>query len=133
MRAEQKVTVPADLKEAEGLLIQYGRWAKDTDKRQRCRSAEGFYVAPYSGRDEDGDAPPPLIPSWLAMNIQRALNCVPERERRVLQAYYIPQRQPYFVMMRKLGFSTRTWHEARVHGLRMWWNIYRLHFAKNSV
>lgn len=124
---EQKLFMPADLKEAEGLLIIYGRWAKDTGRPQRCRSAEGAYISEEAFADEDGDTRLPMIPSWQAMNIQRALVATPERERKVLQMHYVSMPRQHHAAMRKAGFSPRTWNEARIHGMRMFWNIYRLH------
>lgn len=133
MGQEQKLFMPADLKEAEGLIISYGRWAKDTGRPQRCRSAEGAYAPEEAGADADGDKPPPMIPTWQAMNIQRALTATPVRERKVLQTHYVSHPRQHHAVMRKAGFSPRTWNEARIHGMRMFWNIYRLHFQKTSV
>lgn len=114
--------------QAEALLEKYGRWAQDRYKKQRCASAEGAYVPPPLPAADREPPMEPFIADWNAMGVQRALNQVPLAYRRVLQAYYIPQRLPYHAIRRQHKISVRTWEESRIHGVRMFWNVYRLHY-----
>ena len=127
-RAERAyVAVPVELRDAEELLERYGRWAQDRYRKQRCASAEGGYQAPTLGRDEERPLSAPL-PDWNAMQVQRALQVVPMEFRRVLHAYYIPQRLPHHAVRRQLKITSGTWERSRLEGLRQFSNIYRLRY-----
>lgn len=121
------VSVPVELRQAEELLERYGKWAQDRYKKQRCGSAEGDYKPPavYSRDDEPME---PFIADWHAMQVQGTLQAVPMQWRRVLLAYYIPQRTPWQAMRRMMG--SKTWHESHVSGVRDFWRIYSLRYLK---
>ncbi|WP_370682250.1 hypothetical protein [Comamonas sp. GB3 AK4-5] len=127
MRRDINLATPVDLRQAEGLLEKYGHWAQDRYKKQRCASAEGGYVPPPLPMAERDLPMEPFIPDWSAVGVQRALNQVPLQYRRVLQAYYIPQRLPHHAIRRQHKISPRIWEESRILGIRMFWNVYRLH------
>lgn len=115
--------VPEELKEAEALLERYGRWAQDRYQKRRCASAEGQYRAPTNRDDEPMQG---FMPDWCAMHVQHTLVVVPMQYRRVLQAYYIPQRRPHHAIRRELNIKTSTWELSRIEGLRQFWSKYRL-------
>jgi len=128
MRRDLNLTVPADLRQAEELLEKYGAWAQDRYRKRHCGSAESRYVPPPVLGAEREEPPAPFIPDWSAMNVHRALNEVPMAYRRVLHAFYIPQRLPHHAIRRQLKIAATTWTQTRIHGLRMFWNVYRLHY-----
>lgn len=127
MRSDyMQAPVPSELKQAEEMLERYGAWAQDRYKKQRCGSAEGNYNTPSSR----GDTPiVPFIPDWSAMQVQHALQVVPMQFRRVLLAYYIPQRKPWQAARRVLG--GKQWDANKIAGLRSFWSIYCLRYLKN--
>ena len=126
------VQVPAELKQAEALLERYGAWAQDRYKKQRCASAEGNYKPPHSAA-VDCDGPMlPFIADWSAMQVQHALQAVPMQWRRVLLAYYIPQRLPHFAARRIARATPKAWDDGRIAGLRSFWQIYSLRYLTNA-
>jgi hypothetical protein len=128
--ARQRIEIPQDLSEADELLDKFGRWAQYRYKKQRCASAEGLYKSPNHW---DGEEPmQPLMADFRAMDVQRALLLVTLRYRRILYAHYIPQRLPPEAQRRRMGIPGRVWDTDHVAGLRMFWNNWRLHFAKIS-
>jgi len=118
--------VPEDLREADALLERYGRWAQDRYQKRRCASAEGGYNAPPSRDDEPLQ---PSMPGWQALQVQHAVAVVPMQYRRVLQAFYIPQRVPHHAVRRRLRIRADTWEASRIEGVRQFWRIYRLRYA----
>lgn len=115
--------VPLDLRPADEVLTYYGRWAMTRFKRQRCASAEGMYRP--AKNDDDRTPAEVLMPGHVALDAQRALARVPERERVVLAALYVPQRLPAQAQLRILGIPPRLSRERHIAGLRMFANIYR--------
>ncbi len=114
--------VPDDLKEANELLYQYGRWAQDRMRINHCASVEHKYRAP------DFEPPPtPFIADFRAMDVQRVLNLVPLQYRRVLHAQYIPQRLPPQALRRSYRLSIKTWDTTLLLGIRMFDNNWRSH------
>lgn len=117
--------VPPDLREADALLVRYGKWAQDRYQKRRCASAEGRYIAPPT----PGEAPMvPFMSDFNAMKVQHALQVVPMQYRRVLQAFYIPQAKPHHAVRRELRIGAALWERSRLEGLRQFWNIYRLRY-----
>lgn len=117
--------VPEDLREADALMERYGRWAQDRYRKQRCASAEGGYAPPTNREDEPMQ---PLMAGWNALQVQHALVVVPMQYRRVLQAFYIPQRVPHHAVRRRLKIRADTWDASRIEGLRRFWSVYRLRY-----
>ena len=117
--------VPEDLRDADALLERYGRWAQDRYQKRRCASAEGGYTSPTNRDDEP---PQVLMPEWNAMRVQHALVVVPMQYRRVLQAFYIPQRVPHHAVRRQLRIRAALWEQSRIEGLRRFWAVYRLRY-----
>lgn len=116
-----KNRVPADLRDADELLERYGRWAQDRYQKRRCASAEGRYQAP---RNRDDEPLVPFMPDFDAMKVQHALVVVPMQYRRVLQAWYIPKREPHHAVRRRLRITPVLWEQSRIEGLRRFWSIY---------
>jgi len=123
----RKRASPANLdveqRSADELLARYGRWAQDRYVKRTCASAEGKYVPPPTRGDE------PMVPfmaDFDAMRVQHALVVVPMQYRRVLHAYYIPQRVPHHAARRRLGVAPAAWERDRLEGLRSFWTAYRL-------
>ncbi len=123
--------VPLDLRPADELLTRYGRWAMDRLRRHRCASAEGMYRAPKG--DDDRQPRETLMPGFTAMDAQRALAGVPERERVVLVLLYVPQRVPPEVQLRRLGLPPRIAQERHIAGLRMFANRYRMEAMRREA
>lgn len=132
MKRDLEIMVPSDLREAEDILRKYGAWAQDRWRRQRCGSAEGLYKHPPI-RSVDCEVPlEPFIPDWSAMQVQRCLQVVPMQFRRVLFAYYVPQREHPNAVRRKMGMTNRDWHQGRIFGLKKFWMIYCARTCKSS-
>lgn len=117
--------MPADLREAEQMLERYGKWAQDRYQKRRCASAEGKYVPPPTRDDE---LMTPFMADFDALKVQHALQVVPMQYRRVLQAYYIPKREPHHAVRRRLDIKPKLWEQSRVEGLRQFWRIYSLRY-----
>lgn len=116
--------VPMELKEADELLEAYGRWAHDRYRKQHCASAEGRYRAPPNDLDRE---PKQFIQSdFSAMQVQRALQGVPDLQRAVLHILYVPKRLPPEAQLRILRIPPRLCRERHREGLRMFWNRYRV-------
>lgn len=122
-KPERRSTLPQELRDADALLTRYGRWAQDRYQKRRCASAEGQYVPPPM-RGQDDEPMQPFMADWSAMNVQHALVKVPMQYRRVLQAYYIPQRRPHHAVRRELKIATALWEQSRIEGLRRFWSAY---------
>jgi hypothetical protein len=125
-----KQRFPDDLKSADRLLDQYGRWAQDRYKKQHCLSIEHRYRPPkiYS----DDEPMEPFIADFRAMDVQRVLNLVPLMYRRILHGYYIPQRKPPEAIRRTLRMSISVWNEGLHLGVRMFDNNWRCHGPKSK-
>lgn len=115
---------PDDLKDAEELLIAYGRWAHDRYRKQHCASAEGRYRAPPN--DDDREPKAYIPPDFKAMEVQRALQAVPDLQRAILHIIYVPKRLPPEAQLRILHIPPRLCQDRHRTGLRMFWNIYRM-------
>lgn len=116
--------IPDDLAEANELLNAYGRWAQDRYRKQHCASAEGRYRAPPN--DDDREPKAYMPPDFKAMEVQRALQAVPDLQRAVLHIIYVPKRLPPEAQLRILRIPPRLCQDRHRTGLRMFWNIYRL-------
>ena len=128
MKTPTNNTIPPDLREADETMVRYGRWAQDRYQKQHCASVEHKYRPPKQWEEEEKQEP--FIPAFKAMEVQHALVKVPMQYRRVMQAHYIPQRLPPEALRRMYRLSPRTWDASNLLGLRMFWNIYRLHYLK---
>jgi hypothetical protein len=130
MKRDQKPSIPPELRDADELLYRYGQWAQDRYKKQHCASIEHKYRPPVLPGDEP---PTPLMADFRAMDVQHALVVVPMQYRRVLQAFYIPQRLPPQALRRQHGIPSKTWEASHQIGLRMFWSIYGLRYMKKTV
>lgn len=124
MKENFAADVPLDLRQADELLTRYGQWARDRQHRRRCGSAEGRYRAPPN--DDDRVPREQMQPDLQAMQCQRALAKLPQLERTVLVALYVPRRIPIAVQLRLLRIPPRLCRERHLHGLRMFHNQLRL-------
>lgn len=115
--------LPQELQEADELLRRYGRWAKDRFKPQRCASAEGHYKIP----PDEGDRAPREIIMQAAdvVLVNRALQAIPELERKVLMWLYVPSKEPIQAKMRKNQTPPRLMQERHLAGVRMFWNNWK--------
>ena len=118
---DQDIAIAADLYTADDLLNEYGRWAHDRYKKQRCGSAEGRYKAPRN----DDEPMVPFIKDFDAMQVHRALIRVPLQERLALFMWYVPKRLPFDAQLRKARIPRKLAIERRNAGLRMFWNIFQ--------
>lgn len=116
--------IPAGLRDADEVLVRYGRWAMHRHKKQRCGSAEGMFTTPPN--DDDRQPREMLMPGYQAIDVQRALYRVPELQRVVLAILYVPQRIPAVVQLRRLHIPPRLSRERHIDGLRMFANIHRV-------
>lgn len=130
MIRDAKPSIPPELREADDLLYRYGQWAQDRFKKQHCASIEHRYRPPILPGDE---APTPLMADFRALDVQHALVVVPMQYRRVLQAWYIPQRLPPHAIRRQHRIKARDWEASQREGLRMFWSIYTLRYLKKGV
>lgn len=133
MREQIYADLPQELRQAEELLKAYGRWAKDRHKPHTCGSAEGRYKP-----EEEEEKPAPKdegIPKPdEVVKISRALLAVPELERQVLMALYVPRREPVMAWLRRHKIPPRVSRERHAAGVRMFWNVYqRANVAKEQL
>ncbi len=129
MKRDAHPSIPPELREADELLHRYGRWAQDRYKKQHCASMEHKYKPPPGPDDE---VPMPMMADFRAMDVQHALVVVPMQYRRVLQAWYIPQRLPPQAIRRLHRIPPKTWAASHALGLRMFWNIYQILYVKQK-
>jgi hypothetical protein len=67
---------------------------------------------------------------FRALDVQHALVVVPMQYRRVLQAFYIPQRLPTNAIRRKHNIPSKTWEASHLIGLRSFWSIYSIRYLR---
>ena len=131
MRRDHRPTsIPPELRQADEVLEQYGRWAQDRYQKQHCASIEHKYRPPARPGDE---APEPFIADFKALDVQHALVVVPMQYRRVLQALYIPQRLPPQAIRRQHRIKPGDWDASHLIGLRMFWGVYSLRYLKKGI
>ncbi len=129
MIRDSKPSIPSELREADELLYRYGQWAQDRYKKQHCASIEHKYRPPVLPGDEK---PTPLMADFRALDVQHALVVVPMQYRRVLQAFYIPQRLPPQAIRRKHNIPSKTWEASHLIGLRSFWGVYSARYLKRE-
>jgi hypothetical protein len=122
-QAGRNSSLPVELREAEELLVRYGQWAQGRYQKRRCGSAEGQYVPPPTRGQEHGPMQAFML-DWSAIKVQQALVVVPMQYRRVLQAYYIPQRRSHHAVRRELKINAGLWEQSRIEGMRRFWAAY---------
>jgi hypothetical protein len=116
--------IPHDLKDADELLVRYGRSVMDRYRKQHCASAEGRYAIPPN--DDDRAPREMLLPAPDAALVQRALFKVPERERLVLQILYVPQRLPIEAQLRMKRIPVKLAAGRHLDGLRLFAERHRI-------
>ena len=129
MKRDIRPHIPYELREADELLFRYGMWAQDRFQKQHCASIEHKYRPPPLPGEP---ALTPLMADFSAMDVQHALVVVPMQYRRVLQAFYIPQRMPVHAIRRQHRIKADTWEASHMQGLRMFWNIYSIRYLKKK-
>jgi hypothetical protein len=122
--------VPPDLIGADDALHKYGRWAKDRMRLHRCGSAERSYRSPPDEKDREPRAI--LMHIDQAMNCQRALARVPERERVVLAVLYVPHRMPVELRLKRLRIPPALSRERHILGLRMFDNMLKWVYSRSA-
>lgn len=121
MPLEIAAPIPPELRAADELLTQYGRWARMGRGGARgCGSAERHYRAPagevLEARREAVDVG---MSTPDAIKCQKALARIPEPERIVLQVLYVPQRCPAHVQFRILRIHPTDSQARHLRGLTM--------------
>lgn len=121
--------IPLSLRDADDLLMRYGRWAMYRKVRRSCGSAEGHYKAPAN--DDDRKPREQIMSQQEALDCQRALARVPDVERVALTILYIPQHVngrlvPAVVQCRLLRLPPRLMQERHLRGLRMFDNLLKV-------
>lgn len=118
MKQQLYAELPADLAEADEILLRYGRWARGGSGPGTCGSAEGDYRAPQDDEDRQ-----PKSPEMLRMDIDRArasLIALPTMSRLILQWIYVrPASLP--ANMRKHGLQPHHTRELHLLGVREFW------------
>ena len=119
--------IPADLAQADSLLTSYGRWAVTSSRGGRAHTLERqFNVASQqfgesleSWRRRCSQVPTdPLMPTPVAMVVQRVLASLPDRERIVLAALYVPRRIPAAAQLQILKIAPQHSRALHLSGLR---------------
>jgi hypothetical protein len=122
--------IPHDLRQADEILIRYGRAVMDRHRKHHCASAEGRYPIPPN--DDDREPREILMPAPDAALVQRALIGVPERERLVLQILYVPQRLPPEAQLRIKRIPAQLSAQRHIDGLRMFHNRHRAELLQST-
>ena len=138
-RALQNIAadIPDDLKDADVLLMRYGRWAVSGSRGGRPHTLDRMYIATQEksaryaldSRREAiyGQATQiPMLPTQEALAAQRALARVPDRERVVLAVLYVPRRIPPWEQLAILRIPPQLSRVRHLAGLRMFNNLHRV-------
>jgi hypothetical protein len=126
--------IPDDLAAVDALLSRYFRWATASSRGGRLHTAERQYVAvaersaryALENRREMAyglATKEPVMPSVEAIEVQRALARVPELERLVLVALYLPHRIPSAARLAQMHVPPRLSRVRHLAGLRMLRNL----------
>ena len=121
--------IPESLRDADELLMRFGRWAMHRRRQHHCGSAEGRYVAERGeALQARREAREVLMGAEEAMACQRALARVPDRERIVLEVLYVPKHigerfVPPEAQFRVLRIPPRLSQVRHLSGLRMFDNL----------
>lgn len=125
--------IPEALRAADRLLSEYGRWAV-TRSRNRPATVDRKFIR-EADRSESLEAyirrrqaipQSPLMPVQQAMQVQRALARVPDRERIVLAILYVPRKISAAKQLEILRIPPKLSRVRHLAGLRMFDNLYRM-------
>lgn len=129
MRAESEeqllgAEIPHHLLEVDRVMTAFGRWAMDRWAPRQCGSAEGNFRSSevFAGLPQREI----LMRDFRAADVQRALIQLPELERRLLTAWYVPKRGQVREI-RQLVRSHRGWpgfSDALARALTMFRNCF---------
>lgn len=125
--------VPADLRDADDALNEYGRWATSRGGRKGPNTLDRAYLREADHRESleawlrrRAHVPgKPLMSTPAALRVQRALAQVDTGPRKALIALYIPAWPPLPVRLRKLDISPRQCREWHLEGLRLFDRLWR--------
>lgn len=132
-QADLAAAVPAELRDADQLLMRYGRWATMAGRGGAPHTMDRMYIR-EADRKESLEAyqrrrahlpSEPLLRQHEALHVQRVLVGVPFQERIVLHLLYLPDRRPIAVRLRKLNLRPRQCRERHLAGLRMFDRLWR--------
>jgi hypothetical protein len=124
--------IPRELQRADELLTQYGRWATSYGSRKGAPTLDRMFIR-EADRKESLEAyqrrrahvPGEMLMSTPdALNVQRALAKVPDRENIVLRILYIPRRQPVHVQLAALRITPSLCRIRHESGLRMFKHLH---------
>lgn len=126
--------IPADLVEADRVLTSYGLWATSrrggsgpgTLDRQYIREADRAESLEAYQRRRQYVPRDVALGAREAMDAQRALARVADRERVVLAILYVPRRIPVAVQLRMLRIPPALSQQRHLAGLRMFDTLHRL-------
>jgi hypothetical protein len=130
--------IPPELHGADSILTGYGRWAVTSSRGGRPATLDREF-RPEMDRRESleswrrrcAQAPRDvLMPTPVAMLVQRVLASLPDRERIVLAALYVPRRIPATVQLQILKIEPQHSRALHLSGLRRFDTLHRLAVMK---
>jgi len=95
----------------------------DRSPRERCGSVEGGYTSPQN--DDDREPKELLMSGRDVPKVNKALQAVPELERKILMLLYVPTKLSAVVQLKINRIPHRTCRERHATGVRMFWNNYK--------
>lgn len=117
--------IPENLRQADELLTNYGKWAMQYGGSSRPETLDRMYIRPrdFEAARKRREVREAIMLTADAMRVQRALTRVPDRERVVLTILYV---RPWSAaaQLRRLQVPPRLSRDRHVTGLRMFWNIH---------
>lgn len=126
--------IPADLFDADETLVRYGRWAVTGGRGGRAPTVDRQFRPEmdrhesYASWAERCSRPPSemMMPMKSAMIVQRTLAKLPDRERIVLAALYVPRRIPAAVQLQILRIPPSHSRALHLIGLRRFDSWHRI-------
>jgi hypothetical protein len=125
--------IPPELLNADSILTGYGRWAVTSSRGGRPATLDREFrpemdkresYAHWVERCQQGPRDV-LMPTPVAMLVQRVLASLPDRERIVLAALYVPRRIPATVQLQILHITPQHSRALHLSGLRRFDTLHR--------
>jgi hypothetical protein len=127
--------IPPELAESDDVLTKYGRWAVTSssrggrpptlDREFRPEMDKRESYANWVERCQQGPRDV-LMPTPVAMLVQRTMAALPDRERIVLAALYVPRRIPATVQLQILHIQPQHSRALHLSGLRRFDAMHRV-------
>lgn len=112
--------LPAELLDVDARLHNWGRWARERNRINRARSAEGRHVTP-GGDSDDRRTPQLAVDIFDASAIDAALapaRGFPKRESLVLKGLYV-ERVSENALRRRMSIHRDDWALVVLYAMRM--------------